>query len=469
MEVYSSAPPKSLLDIKDAPPSLCTKTTEEIGLIDSHKKRVNTLFSSITTNEVPTKEGTDMGKSTENEQIINTAKNQTTSKKQHFLANPDVKRWYDNVARGSMITADTRLRRLRKFLEDHDMTAIQYANLAIRDIRTATDILQDYITKLEENGNAPQYIKGLLTAVKSWLRHFDVEIKRKIKIKNIDSTPTLESERVPEANELAELFSRADLRQGAIMALIGKSGLRPEVLGNYDASDGLMIKDLPDLAIIQGLAVFTRTPPRIIVRRTLSKAKHEYFTFMTDLGGKKLLAYLNQRILDGSSLGPESPVIAPSRLSRYRGKNTNRKFIRTLVITRDVRVAMRPRFTWRPYVLRAFFDTQLLIAESRGKIAHDFRVFFMGHRGSIEAKYTTNKGILPKILLDEMRDAFKRSEEFLDLEKATEDPLEKQKEEVRTKLETMRPEELAKVLELFSNLNDGNTSSGSPRQTSLKN
>lgn len=69
---------------------------------------------------------------------------------------------------------------------------------------------------------------------------------------------------------------------------------------------------------------------------------------------------------------------------------------------------MRPRFEWRPYVLRAY-DTQLLIAESRGKIAHDFRVFFMGHKGSIEAKYTTNKGILPKSLISEMREAFKRS------------------------------------------------------------
>ena len=71
---------------------------------------------------------------------------------------------------------------------------------------------------------------------------------------------------------------------------------------------------------------------------------------------------------------------------------------------------------WRPYVLRAFFDTQLLIAESRGKIAHDFRVFFMGHKGSIEAKYTTNKSILSKLLTDEMREAFRKSQEFLDLE-----------------------------------------------------
>jgi len=77
---------------------------------------------------------------------------------------------------------------------------------------------------------------------------------------------------------------------------------------------------------------------------------------------------------------------------------------------------MRPRFRWRPYVLRAYFDTQLLIAESRGKIAHDFRVFFMGHKGSMESRYTTNKGILPDALITEMKNAFLKSEEFLDLE-----------------------------------------------------
>ena len=60
------------------------------------------------------------------------------------------------------------------------------------------------------------------------------------------------------------------------------------------------------------------------------------------------------------------------------------------------------------------------MAESRGKIAHDFRVFFMGHTGSIEARYTTNKGILPNALVEEMRSAFKRSQEFLDLETNTE-------------------------------------------------
>ncbi len=74
------------------------------------------------------------------------------------------------------------------------------------------------------------------------------------------------------------------------------------------------------------------------------------------------------------------------------------------------------RFKKQNSYLRAYFDTQLLIAESKGKIAHDFRVFFMGHKGSMEARYMTNKGMLPEMLTREMREAFARSEEFLDLE-----------------------------------------------------
>ena len=74
---------------------------------------------------------------------------------------------------------------------------------------------------------------------------------------------------------------------------------------------------------------------------------------------------------------------------------------------------MRPRFQWRPYVLRGYFDTSLLIAESNGKIPHAYRQFFMGHRGDIEARYTTNKGRLPPNLVESMRMAYKNSEFFL--------------------------------------------------------
>ncbi len=99
--------------------------------------------------------------------------------------------------------------------------------------------------------------------------------------------------------------------------------------------------------------------------------------------------------------------------------------------------------------MRPFFDTQLLIAESKGKVAHDFRVFWMGHKGSIEAVYTTNKGRLPEALLTEMREAFKRSEEFLDLEVRTEDPLLKQKDQLHSVIERAAPEKVQEMLRLL--------------------
>ena len=78
----------------------------------------------------------------------------------------------------------------------------------------------------------------------------------------------------------------------------------------------------------------------------------------------------------------------------------------------------------------------------------------MGHKGTIEAKYTTNKGILPEALVDEMREAFKRSEEFLDLEVKEEDPLLKQKEQLRIAVEKATPE---RVQEMIKALGIGNT------------
>jgi hypothetical protein len=339
------------------------------------------------------------------------------TKKGKLLSTPDIKRWYDNVSRGSYTTSEVWLRRLSKFCQDCELTPLELAELGMKDARAVTDLMQDYITKMEENGNSPGYIKGMLNSVKSWLRQFDVEIKRKLNVRNPSYTPTLENERVPQGDELIELFRRATLRAGASMALMAKAGLRPEVLGNYNATDGLMVKDLPDLAIKDGLAVFEIKPPMVRVRKYLSKARHEYFTFLTDLGTKAILAYLNERIVSGETILTDSPLIAPSsEWITYRGANGGKKFVGTKTILEEIRECMRPRFKWRPYVLRAYFDTQLLIAESRGRIAHDFRVFFMGHKGSMESRYTTNKGILPDALIAEMKNAFLRSEEFLDLE-----------------------------------------------------
>jgi len=118
---------------------------------------------------------------------------------------------------------------------------------------------------------------------------------------------------------------------------------------------------------------------------------------------------------EGEVLEPRTAIIAVKRgfeESGYRGRKDTRH-VTTKSVTKEIREAMRPRFQWRPYVLRAYFDTQLLIAESQGKITHSYRQFFMGHKGDIGARYTTNKGRLTESLLEDMREAYQRSQRFL--------------------------------------------------------
>ncbi len=432
--------------------------TSEVLPTEPIIKGVNTANSLALTDEDCHKQS-DMGNKLayrkENQITNTTRKRNKPTKKDILLANRDIRRWYDNLARSSLVTAEVRLRKLGKFCENNKITPMELVDLGTRNTRALADLLEDTITTMEKNGNAPQYIKAIITSVKSWLEHYDIEIRRNLKIANQDATPTLANERVPEAAELTELFDRASLRSGATISLIGKAGLRPEVIGSFDASEGLVLKDLPELQIIHGTARFVKIPAKILVRKNLSKAGHNYFTYITELGTKKIVAYLNERLSKGEVLDSESPLIAPSlEYKTFRGKNAEKKFLSTARIEDEVRTTMRPRFKWRPYVLRAFFDTQLLIAESRGKIAHDFRVFFMGHKGSIEAKYTTNKSLLPTELANEMYEAFKRSQELLDLEQNA-----KQVGEESPKQKVVSPDEakqfLANGWKFLGNLQNG--------------
>jgi len=391
---------------------------------------------------------TDMGKHRLSTTNNDTAKT-TTTKRARLLANMDIKRWYDNLARGSPLTAEGRLRRLGRFCELHEMTPAQIADLAIRDLRTATDLLEDHITMMESKGYSPGYVDEQIKTVKSWLRHFDVEIRRKIRVSGSNYTPTLQDERVPNAQEMSELYNRADMRASVIISLMAKSGLRPEVIGNHNGTDGLQMKDMPDLIIQQGVARCIRHPNRIIVRRELSKAGHAYFTFSTRTATDQILSYLNDRLLRGEPLHGNSAVVAPDHTNRSgRGNNSGKEFMPTQGISRIVRKTFRPRFEWRPYILRPYFDTQLLIAESKGKMAHDFRVFFMGHKGSMESRYTTNKGMLPEVLMAEMREAFLRSEEHLDqLDGDPSDAIVQQRLAAQQAIESATPEQLVHILE----------------------
>ncbi|MCX8175940.1 MAG: hypothetical protein N3E48_01755 [Candidatus Bathyarchaeota archaeon] len=53
--------------------------------------------------------------------------------------------------------------------------------------------------------------------------------------------------------------------------------------------------------------------------------------------------------------------------------------MRTTFVTRDVVEAiLKAGFSWRPYVLRVYCDTNMIIAEFKGKISHPYLQFIMG-------------------------------------------------------------------------------------------
>jgi hypothetical protein len=131
--------------------------------------------------------------------------------------------------------------------------------------------------------------------------------------------------RVPDQKEISEIFDRSSLRTATEISLIAKAGLRPQVLGNHDGTDGLAIKDMPDIVIKDGKVICVLMPPRITVRKNLSKARHQYFTFLTENGTRKLLAYLNDRLAKGEKIGPDSAVIAPTQATTYIEETTMAK------------------------------------------------------------------------------------------------------------------------------------------------
>ena len=329
------------------------------------------------------------------------------AKHQHLLGDDDIRRWHSNVARGSPVTADVYLRRVGAFCAENKVSPNALAKIGARKLE---NLLMDYVSAKEKQ-YAGSYIKSTVKAVKSWLAYNGVELKRKIKIRGADETPSLKEERVPTKDELRRVFLSATKQARVSSVFLAHAGLRPKSIGDYRGLDGITIRDLPELAIGHGEANFETIPSMVIVRSSLSKARHQYFTFLTEEACGYVKDYLEERARNGEKLNPNSAVVRP--------KVAGKQFIRTVNVGDMIRSALRGAgYTWRPYVLRSYFDTQLMLAESKGLVLRDYRMFWMGHKGDIENRYTTNKHRLPDSVIEDMRDAYKRSQDYLQTTKA---------------------------------------------------
>jgi len=341
--------------------------------------------------------------------------------------NQDFKRWYRNMAMASEGTASQRARILYRFLGKNGLTLNELTEMGKRNVREVEDLLMDFVSDQKEEGRAPGYISNYLKTVRAWLKFNGVLLVRAINTGHTNSTPTIDDERTPRPDEILQVMNYGTARSRCSIAFIALAGLRPMSLGNYNGSAGLEVRDLPELQISDGRVAFSKIPTRIIVRAELSKTKKQYETFLSSEGCEFVKAYLERRMAGGEVLGRESAIISVAR--GYEGSSFRRAGVQrgghvaTKTVTKDIRKAIRPRFKWRPYVMRAFFATRLLVAESNGKMTHSYRQFHMGHSGDMLARYTVNKGKLPEELIEDMRKSFARSEEYLALRKNSgEDP-----------------------------------------------
>ena len=397
-----------------------------------------------------------------------------------LLEDPTVKRWYENLKAKSEITADNYLRNFGLWLEWLNLTEEKLTELAKEDYTALKNLISDQIRRKENEGKAGSYISTSLKPMLSFLKFNNITVHLQINIKNENRNLTTENERIPTKDELSTILRSTDTRGRLEIALMAFSGLRPETLGSYKGTNGLKLSDIKDLEIVKGKIEFKKIPAEITVRPELSKARHQYLTFLSEEGCKYMTEYLNERTNSKEKISGESPLILPNE-SKSR-KETKNRFLETQLISREIKKAIKKAgFTWRPYVLRAYFATNLDIAEASGKISHSWRQFIMGHKGDIEARYSTNKNLSDEIK-DQIRETYKKCQKYLSTQttKTQEENLTEKLREYtltifettfNTKLKKEKKEELMKLstenfeeeLRRISNkrkkeiLNNGNT------------
>ena len=369
-----------------------------------------------------------------------------------YEENEDFHLWFDNLARGAPTTAIERARVLYRFLGIMEITLDELTGKILNDRDRFEKRLMAFVGTQEKEGYAPGSIENYLKSVKSWANWHGVTFVRKIKISNRTYTPTLDNEQIPTVQEVHDIRSAASMRGRLCVGAVAYAGLRPEVLGHQNINDGLKLGDLPELDI--DVLKFSKTPTLVEVRAELSKAGHKFRTFFPRETCRDIIAYLQRREKGGEELDESSPFVVVSSSQRNKGWRALRGIegghITTALISRDIRTAMRPTYQFRPYILRSYFSTRLLMAVSDRILDNNYRVYWMGHKGEMAARYSSNKAFLPDDLLENMRAAYERARQHLLGGSLSEESMRKRQLIDTARMLGYENEQLAKLQELLA-------------------
>ena len=336
-----------------------------------------------------------------------------------LLSDPKVRSWWEARSLRSNQSADQLLRVFGLVLERTDLDPERLVKMA----RTKPDRLRDTLvglaTDLKKEGRLDTYIAKLFEGIKAYLKFQNVPFDSYPALSPIQGA-SLGNERVPTPEELGRILDRMTLRGRVIALFMAHTGVRPGVLGAYQGERGLTLGDLPDLVMEPELS-FKEVPFLINIPAALSKTRRSYKTFGTSQLANVFIAYLNERRERGEDLAPRSPVVVSgstrgAALTSQREARFSRGFLTTKAIVEEMRTALQSSVPkgvrWRPYVLRAYCSTRLLMAEGAGKVTRDLREAILGHDGGVAARYNVGKA-WGEDLLKEARAAYSRCEPYL--------------------------------------------------------
>lgn len=332
------------------------------------------------------------------------------------MAMPDVARWYKFRSSRSRNSADINLRNLLLTLERYD--GKKPADLLALDDDALDDYMQDLVdfllTKVE-GSTAKKYVE----AIKSYLGWHRRKLGRPLSIPGGSDSPKAEAQTIPDQAKLGKLLAACDQRTSVIAALEAFAGVRPQVIGKYDRSDGLRLGDFPELELEPEIR-FTVTPAVIRVRKEISKTRKAYTTFLGPQGCDYLVEYLQARRRRKEKLTKQSAAVTHEERKRLNGE-----FLCRTNIQEALRLRMRAvGINDSSYILRSYFDNRILLAESHGVPAL-YREFWMGHKGGMQMKYALRKEQLPPDMTEDMRRCYAKALPYLETTRpmTTEDPV----------------------------------------------
>ncbi len=337
-----------------------------------------------------------------------------------LLGDPLVRAWWDERSLRSRLSADSYLRHIGLFVERFGKSPAELLSFARNDPDALRTQLVRYAADQKRAGLLDSYISKSFEGLKSFFRHHRVRFDHFPSLSPIRGA-SLSKERVPTQAELGLVLERLSQRGRVIALFLAHSGIRPGVLGAYGGEGGLTLGDLPELET--GQSILIREVPFVIrVPAELSKTRRQYTTFGTEQLATALVAYLNSRRESGEKLSEISPVIAPGNLRgaavrTRRDARYSRGFIAMKNVVREIQDVLHSStpdgVRWRPYVLRSYCSTRLLLAEGQGKISRDLREAILGHDGGVSYRYNVGKW-WGEELLAEARREYASAAEFLE-------------------------------------------------------